>query len=127
MEQPVLVFDGECGFCMRALGWLRFLDKKRLIETMPHQRPGVPESIGATPFECAESVQWRGPDGIRLEGAAAVNAALGTAVGSSVPMELYRRSAPVQERLYRWVAEHRRRLPGMSPWCARYPDDCGSR
>jgi predicted DCC family thiol-disulfide oxidoreductase YuxK len=30
----------------------------------------------------------------------------------------------VQRRLYRWVAENRRRLPGTTPWCARYPDDC---
>jgi predicted DCC family thiol-disulfide oxidoreductase YuxK len=126
MEQPVLVFDGQCGFCMRALGWLRLLDGKRLIETVPHQRPGVPESIGATPEECAESVQWRGPDGVRLEGAAAVNAALGVALGTSMPLAAYQRSAGIQERLYRWVAEHRRRLPGLTPWCARYPEDCGA-
>lgn len=122
---PTLVFDGECGFCMRALGWLRLLDGKRRIDTLPFQRPGVPESIGATPEECAGSVQWRGADGTRLEGAAAVNAALAEALGSSLPVTAYRRSSGGQERLYHWVAERRGRLPGVRPWCARYPDDCG--
>ena len=126
MEQPVLVFDGECGFCMRALGWLQRLDRKHLIEALPYQRPGVAESIGATPSECAESVQWRGPDSVRLEGAAAVNAALGTAVGTGLPLKLYRHTAPVQERLYRLVAENRRRLPGVSPWCVQHPQDCAA-
>jgi predicted DCC family thiol-disulfide oxidoreductase YuxK len=126
MEQPKLVFDGQCGFCMRALGWLRRLDRKQLIEALPHQRPGVPESIGATPDECAEALQWRGPDSVRLEGAAAVNAALGTAVGTGLPLKLYRRTAGFQERLYRLVAENRRRLPGVSPWCAQHPEDCGA-
>jgi|SRR5581483_8467248 predicted DCC family thiol-disulfide oxidoreductase YuxK len=124
MEQPVLVFDGQCGFCMRALGWLHRLDRKHRIETVPYQRPGVPESIGATPSECEQSLQWRGPDSARLEGAAAVNAAFGTAVGTSLPLALYRRSAGLQERLYRLVADNRRRLPGVSPWCARHPEDC---
>lgn len=125
MQRPVLVFDGQCGFCMRALGWLRLLDRGQLIDARPHQRPGVPGSIGATPDECAESLQWRGPDGMRLEGAAAVNAALGTAVGTGLPLKLYRRTATVQERVYRLVAENRRRLPGVSPWCVEYPEDCG--
>ncbi|HEY9416008.1 MAG TPA: DUF393 domain-containing protein [Pseudonocardia sp.] len=126
MEQPVLVFDGQCGFCMRALGWLHRLDHKKRIETLPHQRPGVPESIGATPSECSESLQWRGSDSVRLEGAAAVNAALGTAVGTGLPLAVYRHTSGIQERLYRLVADNRSRLPGVSPWCADHPEDCGT-
>ncbi|MBA2324614.1 MAG: DUF393 domain-containing protein [Pseudonocardiales bacterium] len=126
MERPVLLFDGECGFCTRMLGWLRMLDGQRLIETLPYQRAGVPESIGTTASECADSVQWRGADGARLDGAAAANAALGVALGSSWPLAVYRRSAGTQERLYRLVARNRHRLPGVRPWCARNPDDCGA-
>lgn len=29
-----------------------------------------------------------------------------------------------QDRLYRWVAENRYRLPGVTPWCQRHPEDC---
>ncbi|MBV9312642.1 MAG: DUF393 domain-containing protein [Pseudonocardia sp.] len=122
---PVLLFDGECGFCTCTVGWLRVLDGKRLIDTVPYQRPGAPESIGATAAECAASIQWRGADGTRLVGAAAVNAALAVALGSPWPLRLYHYSAATQERLYRWIATHRGRLPGITPWCVRYPKNCG--
>jgi predicted DCC family thiol-disulfide oxidoreductase YuxK len=121
---PLLVFDGECGFCTRTLGWIRLLDRKRLIETAPYQRSGVPERLGISRERCAASVQWQGTDGSRAEGAAAVNAALSFALATSWPERIYRRSAGVQQRLYQWVADNRRRLPGITPWCTRYPDDC---
>jgi predicted DCC family thiol-disulfide oxidoreductase YuxK len=124
--RPTLVFDGGCGFCTRSLGWLRVLDGRRRLETVPYQRPGVPESVGATADECATELQFRGADGRRLTGAAAVNAALGVALRTGVPLALYRRTAPVQDRAYRWVAAHRHRLPGVRPWCDRYPADCST-
>jgi predicted DCC family thiol-disulfide oxidoreductase YuxK len=122
---PLLVFDGQCGFCTRALGWLRLLDRRRLIDTVPYQRSGVPELLGISREQCAASLQWLGADGSRAEGAAAVNAALAYALAANWPERLYRRTARTQRRLYQWVAEHRHRLPGITPWCARYPDDCG--
>jgi predicted DCC family thiol-disulfide oxidoreductase YuxK len=124
MDRPVLLFDGDCGFCTRTLGWLRVLDGKHRIDTLPYQRPGAPESIGATRAECSESVQWLGADGARLHGAAAINAALETALDTSWPVRIYRRSTGVQERLYGLVARNRYRLPGVTPWCTRYPDQC---
>ncbi len=122
----MLLFDGECGFCTRSRGWLESLDRHGRIETLPYQQPGAPESIGASLDECSHSVQWRGPDGVRLAGAAAVNAALGSALGTTLPSRLYRISSRPQERLYDLVARHRRRLPGMAPWCSTHPGRCGS-
>jgi len=124
MDRPVLLFDGECGFCTRSLGWLRRLDRHGRIETLPYQLPGAPESIGAGFDECSRSVQWRGPDGTRLAGAAAVNAALGSALGTALPLRLYRLCSGPQERLYDVVASNRRRLPGMRPWCSSHPGQC---
>ncbi|HEY2205723.1 MAG TPA: DCC1-like thiol-disulfide oxidoreductase family protein [Pseudonocardia sp.] len=121
---PVLVFDGECGFCTRALGWLRLADRRRVIETRPFQRPGVPESLGLSVEQCAGSLQWRGADGSRAEGAEAIASALTTALDRAWPARLYARTATAQDRVYRWVAEHRGRLPGVTPWCSRYPSDC---
>ncbi|MBO0872790.1 MAG: DUF393 domain-containing protein [Pseudonocardia sp.] len=123
---PLLVFDGECGFCTRTLGWLRLADRRRLIETAPYQRPGVPESIGASREQCAASVQWRGADGTRVEGAAAISAALAVALDATWPVGLYRHTSRLQARLYEWVSANRYRLPGVTPWCTRYPHDCGS-
>jgi predicted DCC family thiol-disulfide oxidoreductase YuxK len=125
--RPTLVFDGGCGFCTRTLGWLRVIDGRRRLETVPYQRPGVPESVGATERECATELQFQGTDGRRLSGAAAANGALGVALRSRWPLAVYARTAFVQDRAYRWVAEHRHRLPGVRPWCDRYPDDCGDR
>jgi len=120
----LLVFDGDCGFCTRALGWLRLADRRKLIETRPYQQPGVPESLGLTREQCGRSVQWRGADGTRAEGAEAIGAALSEALGTDWPSRLYRVTSGPQEWLYEWVARNRQRLPGVTPWCARYPDEC---
>jgi predicted DCC family thiol-disulfide oxidoreductase YuxK len=121
---PVLVFDGECGFCARALGWLRLADRHRLIDTVPYQHAGVPERLGLSRERCAESLHWRGEDGAVVSGAEAISAALAVALDARWPERLYRHTSGGQERLYRWVAAHRHRLPGITPWCARYPHDC---
>jgi predicted DCC family thiol-disulfide oxidoreductase YuxK len=122
---PLLVFDGDCGFCTRMLGWLRLIDRRRVIDSVPYQRPGVPESLGLTAEQCATSVQWRGPDGRQAEGAEAISAALDVALRSRWPGRLHARTAATQSRLYALLARNRHRLPGITPWCSRYPHDCG--
>jgi predicted DCC family thiol-disulfide oxidoreductase YuxK len=124
MQTPLLVFDGACGLCTRTLGWLRLLDRRRIIETAPYQRPGVPERLGRSLADCTASVQWLGADGHRAEGAEAVNAALAVALRSTWPLRLYARTATPQDALYTWAATNRHRLPGVTPWCTRYPHDC---
>lgn len=121
---PLLVFDGNCGFCTRTLGWLRLIDGRRRIDSVPFQRPGIPESLGLTAEQCAASVQWRGADGGRAEGAEAVSAALSVALDADWPNRLYRRTSGVQRKAYAWVAANRYRLPGVTPWCTRHPQDC---
>src|SRR5699024_3536373 len=120
-----LVFDGRCGFCTRAVGWLRRLDRQRRVDTMPLQTPGVPESVGSTEEECLNSLRWRGSDGALHSGAAAANAAVSTALGSQLPMRLYRLTSGAQERAYNWVAANRHRLPGTRPHCESNPGTCG--
>lgn len=123
--EPTLVFDGNCGFCTRTLGWLRLADRRRIIVTVPLQRPGIAESLGLTPQQCAEAVQWRGADGRHAEGAEAIAAAWAVARDTDWPLRVYRRTAGAQRALYGLVARNRHRLPGITPWCARYPNDCG--
>jgi predicted DCC family thiol-disulfide oxidoreductase YuxK len=124
VDDRVLVFDGNCGFCTRSVGWVRAMDRRGRIEVRPYQEPGVPESIGTDASTCADAVQWRGPDGHRLAGAAAVNAVLDTVTGTSLPSTLYRATSGLQERVYRWVADHRAQFPGMTPWCRSHPEEC---
>ena len=120
------MFDGECGFCTRSVGWVRAMDRHGRIEVRPYQESGVPASIGTDAATCADAVQWRGADGQRLGGAAAINAVLDTVTGTRVPSALYRVTAGLQERVYRWVADHRGRFPGMTPYCQSHPETCRS-
>jgi predicted DCC family thiol-disulfide oxidoreductase YuxK len=122
-ESGLLVFDGECGFCTRALGWIRLLDREARLTTLPLQAPGVPERVGATALSCKESLHFAADGRVRT-GAAAVNGALAVALQRAFPERLYARTSAVQERVYAWVARHRGRLPGITPWCERYPRVC---
>lgn len=125
MTEGRLVFDGECGFCTRAVAWLRRLDRAGRVEAVPFQAPGVPESVGADVEQCRGSVQWLGTDGHRRSGAAAVNAVLDVLTRTPLPGAVYRVTAPLQERAYSWVADHRSRFPGMTPHCEAHPGACG--
>lgn len=118
------MFDGCCGFCTRCAQALRRLDRAGRIEIVPFQSPGAPESVGATPDQCRAAVQWRGRDGRRRQGADAVDAALSVLTRTPLPSLLYRVTAGPQERAYRWVADHRHRLPGTTPHCSEHPADC---
>jgi predicted DCC family thiol-disulfide oxidoreductase YuxK len=120
-----LVFDGQCGFCTRCVHWLERIDRHGRIDLRPYQAPGAPASVGAREDQCGEAVQWRGPDGVRRSGADAVNAVLDVVTGTRVPSTLYRASAGLQERAYRWIAEHRSHLPGVTPHCQQHPETCG--
>jgi predicted DCC family thiol-disulfide oxidoreductase YuxK len=122
-----LVFDGECGFCTRCVAWVRRLDPQGRIDVRPYQAEGVPASIGATAEQCHESVQWVGPDGVRRSGADAANAVLSVLSGTALPSAAYRASSGLQERVYRWVADHRSRFPGTTPHCQDHPGDCAAR
>ncbi len=124
MTEGRLVFDGECGFCTRCVGWLHRLDRRGRIDVRPLQEPGIPESIGTTAEACRASVQWRGTDGTLRSGADAVNAVLSTVTRTGLPSGLYRATSGVQERAYSWVAANRGKFPGMTPHCSAHPEDC---
>jgi predicted DCC family thiol-disulfide oxidoreductase YuxK len=114
-----LVFDGCCGFCTRTVRWLLRLDRHERVHAVPSQLPGTPQRLGLTPAECAAAAWVVDADGTRHRGAGAVNAALAAALGTSLPVRLYR-VGPIgrlQDRAYAWVARNRHQLPGITPWC----------
>jgi predicted DCC family thiol-disulfide oxidoreductase YuxK len=116
---PVLVFDGDCAFCTSSVGWLeRHVGKRPVI--VAWQFADL-DRLGLTPRQCSEALQWVGVDGRHRQGAAAVAATLrhagrGWAVVGAVL------AAPgvrwVAERVYRWVAANRHRLPGGTAACS---------
>jgi predicted DCC family thiol-disulfide oxidoreductase YuxK len=107
-EKPLVVFDGDCGFCR---GWVVRFRKwtGEAVDYAPSQEvaPRFPE-ISPEAFE--RSVQLVEPDGRVTEGAEAVCRALSRAPGKAWLLRLYERSrlfAGISERTYRLVASHR--------------------
>jgi predicted DCC family thiol-disulfide oxidoreductase YuxK len=119
-----VIFDGECGFCTRSAGWLRRLDRRGLVDMRPLQGRDVLASAGLSREQAMASVWWLGSDGRRARGAEAVNAALSAALGTRLPLALYRLTRRPQERVYAWVSANRHRLRGVTPYCTSWPQDC---
>ncbi|HLI52718.1 MAG TPA: DUF393 domain-containing protein [Acidimicrobiales bacterium] len=116
-EKPVLVYDGDCGFCTSSVRWLR-----RWV----HGAYGVAAwqdadlaQLGLDEERCRKAVQWVDPGGRRAQGAAAFAAALGTdrrwrAFARLLEVPPVSRLA---EAVYEVVARNRHRLPGGTPAC----------
>jgi predicted DCC family thiol-disulfide oxidoreductase YuxK len=121
-----LIFDGNCGFCTRSRNLLARLDRHDRVSTVPFQRQGVAERAGVSRDELAAAVYWLDENGARYSGAHAANAALSAAVGTSLPLRVYRMPGmrQLQDAVYRWVAANRHRLPGTRPWCQSHPHGC---
>ena len=108
-SKPVLIFDGDCGFCRHwIVRWRRRTGDT--VDYRPFQDPEVgrhfPEVSRA---RCARAVQLVEPDGSVSEGAQAVFRTLALA-GSRFPLWLYGHipgAASAFERAYRLVADHR--------------------
>lgn len=113
----MLIYDGDCGFCVRSIGWAR-----RLGVTCPAQPWQGTDlaAVGLTEAQTTEAAWY--VDGSRLfRGHEAIARALrtsrwgvvrlaGRALGSRVV-------APVAAPAYAWVARNRGRLPGASDAC----------
>lgn len=116
---PLLIFDGDCGFCtwsvQQARRWIR---PKARIE--PWQFLDL-DSYGLTAEQCSESVYWIGPGEQSVRAGRAVAAVLRAGrtpwplLGRLLDIRALR---PVVERAYYFVAAHRHQLPGATPACA---------
>lgn len=119
----VLVFDGYCGFCTRAVHAVVRLDRRGRIRALPLQGPRVLALTGLTRELALHEAWWIGADGTRLGGAGAMAAAASAATGVPlVRLYLVPGLRSVADRGYRWVAEHRRLLRGVTPHCVVHPE-----
>jgi predicted DCC family thiol-disulfide oxidoreductase YuxK len=122
----VLFFDGACGMCTRSRNFLVRLDRTGNVRTEPLQGAGAAERLGIAPSQLFDSVRWLDSSGAVCSGAEAVNVALSAALGTRLPLLIYRIPGirQVQEAVYRWIADHRYRFPGTTPYCESHPVAC---
>jgi predicted DCC family thiol-disulfide oxidoreductase YuxK len=117
-ERPVLVYDGDCGFCTRCA---RFLERIGAdAEIVAWQLTDLAE-LGLTEGQAADAVQWIQTDGTVRSGHEAIAAVLNTAgrawrvIGRMI---LLPGISWIAAKVYRLVARNRYRLPGGTPACA---------
>ncbi|POM23210.1 hypothetical protein BTM25_43620 [Actinomadura rubteroloni] len=122
MDRPVLLYDGDCGFCTASV---RFIDRHipTRARIMPYQRADL-AALGVTASRASREVLWVDERG-RVSGAAQAVARLLTAAGGAWrPVGLLLRTPPLRWialAAYRFVSKHRDRLPGGTPACALPP------
>ena len=121
-----LFFDGNCGMCTRSLGLLLKLNRTGDLQTEPLQGAGVAARLGVEQSHLLESVRWLDSSGAVYSGAEAANAAVSAAIGTRLPLLVYRLPGirSLQDVVYRWVADHRYRFPGTTPYCESHPVAC---
>lgn len=121
-RRPLLVFDGECGFCTVSAGFIVRRIRPRAF-VVPWQRLDL-APLGLSPARCTEAVQWVGDDDSVLSGNRAIMAMLRTAPGA---WPLVGRAgdlpgvAVLARVVYQWIADHRGLMPGATPACAVEP------
>jgi predicted DCC family thiol-disulfide oxidoreductase YuxK len=121
-----LFFDGACGMCTRSRDLLLKMDRTGKLHTEALQSPGAAQRLGIAPASLLESVRWLDSSGAVYSGAEAANAAFSAAVGSRIPLAIYRIPGvrSIEEAMYRWVAANRYRFPGTTPYCESHPSAC---
>src|ERR1700761_2664944 len=113
-ERPagILFFDGACGMCTRSRNLLLKFDRTGNLRTEPLQSPAVAERLGIAPRPLLATVRWPCHSNPVSYGAEAANAALSSALGTRLPLALYRIPGirSIEDAVYRWVATHRYRF-----------------
>ena len=116
-RQPLLIYDGDCGFCVYWVRYWRGLTGNR-VTYAPYQEVAAqyPE-IPLAAFQRA--VQYVAPDGKIASGAEAALLTLSHAPGKGFWLTLYRRLpafAAIAEFIYAFVASHRSAFYRPSLW-----------
>ena len=128
-DRPLVVFDGDCGFCRFWVERWRYRTDDR-VEYVPSNAPGIAERLPGLQLDrLARAVHFIEPNGRVSAGAEAVFRLLAFA-GSRIPLTLYTHLpvvAAISDAAYELVANHRGLftkltwlLIGQSPEPARY-------
>ncbi len=113
--RPLMIFDGDCGFCQRSVERLRRITGDRIdyapAQAVGSQFPQIP------PERFAHAVQLVEPDGRITQGAEAVFGAMACRWYWRWPRWLYAHVpgvATASEKVYAFIARHRGALSGAT-------------
>jgi predicted DCC family thiol-disulfide oxidoreductase YuxK len=117
---PVLIYDGDCGFCATTVAWLR--ERLRTpVTVVPWQEVADLDEIGLTREDVSAAVWWVDVYGRRWRGAQAVGR-LFRLCRMPLPLAGAAMSVPpvswVAAAVYELIARNRYRLPGATAACA---------
>jgi predicted DCC family thiol-disulfide oxidoreductase YuxK len=119
-SEPILVFDGRCGFCTRSVEWL--LERLREpVRAVPWQSLDL-ERYALTEGDVRRAAWWIEPDGRRWGGHRAAARALRGCGGAWAWLGWLMRVPPfawIAAIGYWLIARNRRLFPGTTPACKR--------
>lgn len=117
--RPVLVYDGDCGFCTTSVRFAQRWVRPR-CEAVPWQFADL-AALGVTRARAEHEALWVTPAGTVYGGAQAVAKALLSAGGAWPLLGALLTLAPVRwgaHVVYRLIADNRHRMPGGTAACA---------
>jgi predicted DCC family thiol-disulfide oxidoreductase YuxK len=120
---PLLVYDGDCAFCRRAVA-VALSQMKVACRAVPWQQADL-AGLGLSADEAAEAVWWVEPGVRKVKGHQAVAAALRHGRPAMRPVGRLLEApslAHVAAAGYDLVARNRHRLPGGTPACGAETD-----
>ncbi len=107
-ERHIILFDGQCGFCRRAVARVTSRDRKGMFIAIPYQDAPWPPMTSDLSAACARAVHVVRSDGGVLRGGRAVLFILEhTGLGSLARLLAHPPSVWVVELAYRAVARNR--------------------
>ncbi|MEU7410032.1 DUF393 domain-containing protein [Streptomyces sp. NPDC042638] len=117
-RRPVLVYDGDCGFCAASVALAQKWIRPRCDITS--SRRAHLDALGVSRERAEYEALWITPDGTVYGGAQAVARLLSSAGGGWAVLGAALQPAPMRWAalgVYRVIAHNRHRLPGGTPAC----------
>ena len=116
--KPLLIYDGDCGFCTSSARWAesRWDGRARAV---PWQRADLVQ-LGLTPEQANATAWWVDERGRHFPGHLAIAYALAAGAGWSAALGrllLHRPFTWIGAVVYPVISRYRHRLPGGTPAC----------
>ncbi|MGH7527019.1 MAG: thiol-disulfide oxidoreductase DCC family protein [Gemmatimonadales bacterium] len=123
--RPVLLYDGNCGFCNDWVGRLRRWDQRGAIDYLPAQLRADVQDLPSIPDEALDrAMHLVLPNGRVYQGARALSPLLSLLPGGALLAPILRVPGvqSLADRVYAWIAARRHRL-GCSSSCGVGPSE----